>query len=343
MPETTTEPAVEPGFVPANSAKRFSGEVATDYIDVAAGSSGLEVESRKQVTLNRAQAERMLNLSEVEGDRRLRDRHVETLAQAMLRRTFRYELVTLVSCLCEETGLEYRMNGQHTCWAVIEVDSLPEGQRPDPDKVTHLRYVAKTYEDVRRLYSSIDRGAPRSKSDVVISYLAGVPMFEGLGNTVIRSISQGFAFWMWQELHERTKHDGDDIAYLLKTEYAGVCEKVAAFAKVSQAFSKHKWLMRASVLGAMFDTFSVAVKASTDFWGSTRDGVDMSSVNDPRLRLREALQNATIVGGNRTQTKTPAYSDDAYSWCINAWNAWRRGETIRALRGAVNGVRPKAK
>lgn len=74
-----------------------------------------------------------------------------------------------------------------------------------------------------------------------------------------------------------------------------------------------------------------------------RDGVGLTARYDPRLTLRDGLQGANLRGNAEIPTRgggRTVLPDDMYAWCVNAWNAWRRGEELRTLRGTINGARP---
>ncbi len=332
--------AAKTAFVPEHSDKRFTARVAEDgeepVHDLTSLGKGITLVGGSKVVFDRKMAEKLLNLREMPGDRTLRSHGVEDLMAEMRQLTFRYEIVTIASAYCLETEIEYRINGQHCGWAVVELDGeVPAG------RVMWLKYEAKTLEDARLLYSSYDRGLGRTKADVIRSQLSDSPGFEGLSPRAVDTLAQGFAFWHWDTKHKRLRNKGASVAYLLKTDFAGVRERVASFVSSSLNFSQCRFLRRVAVVGAMFATYDKAVGKADEFWKSVRDGVGLETTTDPRLILRNKLLQSKVSSDRPQLGKNT--SDDMYAWCVNAWNAWRKGEARRALSGAVNGERPTAK
>src|SRR5436190_8943088 len=135
--------------------------------EISSLGSGLELKSRKTVELTQEFANSFLETAEFTGDRPLRTSHVMFLCRQMEAAAFRWEQVNLMTCMWQ--GREYRMNGQHTCWARVYAE-LPKGARTP---VAVLKYAAEAEQDMRQLYATIDRGAPRNRGNVVVSYLSG--------------------------------------------------------------------------------------------------------------------------------------------------------------------------
>lgn len=296
---------------------------------------GLRLLSRNAANLSRKRADEILGLEEFVGDRKLRPRHVDNLVQQMKRGTFHPEQVQIITCVCRETDREYRMNGQHTAWARLEMDDSY------PCQVQFLKYEAQTIADMRRLYATIDRGSPRTRSDVVHSYLAGTAEYGHFTVWSVRAIARGLSFYLWTSENERKAQDGDDVSYLLMTDYLEVGQKVAAFLDSCKGHSNtqdgHGWLFRQSVAAAMIATFqaSGSLKALDEFWSGVRDGVGLNSLNDPRLRLRNALQAVAEKLGTNSDTNGKVKNiaaEQVYDWCIRCWNAFRKGEEIQVLK-----------
>lgn len=296
-------------------------------LDVKALGKGYELASRKDVNLTWDEARRFITMTEFAGDRKLRPSHVEYLLHAMQRGTFRPELVTLIVCECK--GKTYRMNGQHTCWARLEMDE--DYTCP----VAVLTYRAKTEADMRLLYATIDRGAARTRSNVLDSHLVGTALFEGVPNTVVRLIAAGFTLWKWVDRSARGRHDGDDVSYLLLTEHAGEAELVSDFLRtLPPRESRH--VLRGPVVAAMFATFALGPRKAKEFWVPVADGVNIGSSNDPRMRLRNLLVDLSAIGA-----KPSGGQEHLYRLCIVAWNAFRSKTDVRTLKAPEDGDRPE--
>ncbi len=314
------------------------GEVtlSTEVLNVTSLGGGLELRREKKKPFDRAKATEILELPEFVGDRRLNQSHVDGLVRAMQRGTFHAEWVSIITCFLETDGKTYRMNGQHTAWARME---MPDSW---PCEVKCLEYVAKTEEDMRTLYSSIDRSSPRTKANVIDSYLAGTDQFGHLKSRVLRILPQGFSIWLWHTPHERKRHDGDDVAFLLKTEHFDLAIKVARF--MNKQPDTQKCILRAAVVGAMFATFNRAPQIAEKFWAPVGDGLNFDKKSDPRLVLRNWLiQTAVGTGaGSRTDKKkvTQEYMVRA---CLVAWNAYRQNRPLQVIRPTERGRRLAAK
>lgn len=301
-----------------------------------AGNSKIELEYQKQTDLSYGEAERLLTLNALEGERPLRDHHVDTLTRLMQRGTFRPEFVNIVTCYVKETDKYYRLNGQHTCWART---NMPANWSC---RVTLSHYRCKTLADARQLYASIDRGAPRTKGNVINSYLQGTDQFDGCSAKVVQLLASGLAVWLYE--FRRTKPDGDELAHLLQTQHADLANHLIDF--MGRKIDKSENHMhRAPVFGALYATFSKSRTAAVEFWTPVRSGIGMDSLTDPRLKLRNALMNSVIQskGGNAGSRSTrEAFSAmDMYAWCLNAWNYFRRGDPCRHLKGLIAGQLPK--
>jgi hypothetical protein len=307
-----------------------------EVYDVSQLGSGLTIASRQSVEFTHKEACHLLELDEFHGDRKLKERHVSYLIRTMMRGTFHPEWVTLITC--SVNGNTFRMNGQHTAWARLE---MPKGWKCP---VEMIHYLAKTEQDMRMLYASIDRSSPRTKANVTDSYLVGSEEFNDVKGRTLRVVPHGFNMWFWQTPHERSKHDGDDIAYLLKTDHLSLALKVCAFLdKVSPR--EHSHVFRGPVVAAMFATFKKAPQIAEQFWSPVADGVGMEKRGDPRLRLRTWLiQSAVNSGGGGGSTGKQKVSQELmYRQCIGCWNAHRESRGLQYLRANERGKRTHVK
>ncbi|OHA58085.1 MAG: hypothetical protein A2571_03535 [Candidatus Vogelbacteria bacterium RIFOXYD1_FULL_44_32] len=299
--------------------------------DVTSLGKGLELVKRRKVEFDRKEAMKLLELDEFPGDRRLKQNHVDRLIKAMLRGTFHPEWVTLIVCALD--GKHYRMNGQHTAWARIE---MPEVW---PCSVELLEYRAETDEDLRSLYSSIDRSSPRTRTNVMDSYLVGTPEFEGIKRQSLSRLPQGFELWFWPSAQDRRKHDADDTSFLLKTEQYDLAVKVAAFLdKLSARENRH--MFRSPVIAAMFAIFNKSPQVAVKFWQPIADGTGIDKKGDPRLKLRnELMRTAVDSGGGSRSDKKRVSQEYMFRLCINAWNAYREERSLSQLKAYEGGKR----
>lgn len=303
-----------------------------NMIDIVGLGEGLKMTSSEIISLSHEEAERFLHMAEFAGERNVREEHVRYLVAAMKRKTFLWELANLAECRCQEAhngnpkGTVYRMNGQHTCWARLE---MPAKSYRAPVRL--FRYTAKTVADMRRLYSSIDRGGERSKNNIVFSYLAGRQEFEGIKTGTVKNFPAALMLWRYEDRQKRRAFDGDAISYLILTEFQKIYIKVATFlSSFSQTDIKH--VQRSASVAAMFATFDKSPVLAADFWRCVITGADIPSVDDPRGRLRTLLLSTRVGADYSEKDMRTVTTEEMYRICINAWNSLKKGKHVKSLR-----------
>jgi len=316
---------------------KHQGSVAgTDVLSVTDLGGGLELKRTRNLEFTHAEAVKLIEAHEdFPGDRKLKQAHVDYLVKAMIRGTFHPEWVHLI--ICRYNGKTYRMNGQHTAWARLE---MPAGWKCG---VKVLEYEAQTEQDVRTLYSSIDRSSPRTRANVIESYLAGSEEFKSVKTATLRAVPRGFSQWFWTSQHERCQHDGDDVAYLLRTDHYDLAIRVCSFLdKLSP--KEHKHIFRGPVVAALFATFHKAPQIAPKFWMPVCDGTGMEKRTDPRLKLRTTLLQAAVgFGGGATSEKKRVSQEEMFRLCIAAWNAFRQERPLQILRASERGRRTRVR
>lgn len=294
----------------------------------------VEKKEDKKGKLDHRSAEYFLSLPTFAGERPVREAHVSYLISAMQRGTFREESVEIITCDCK--GKTYRMNGQHTCRAIMNMS------KDFSLNVRFLNYHARNDEEMRVLYSSIDRGAARTPGNIIVSLLAGNPEFLHIPHDTLRRIAEGLAFFFWPSGHHRRLHDTNDRAQLMTNEFKTPTLQIASIMNsLSKEASKH--MRRSPVIAAMYATFRVASsgeRGAKAFWTAIAEGTDLKS-GDPRLKLRDALMNNGIADRGASRNKKQIPTESMFRWCCVAWNAWRRQEECRHLKAHLNAPRPK--
>lgn len=273
-------------------------------------------------------------------DRNLKNEHVVHLCREMLSGNFRWEQVNLV--VCQLDGRWYRMNGQHTAWAVIYADDQgldKKVRRP----VQIMRYTAQTIADARRLYASLDRGLARGNAVVVKSHLLGTDKFPGYKSAHLAMLAQGLGCWLWESQTKRSLHGGDDRSYLLLTDHHRTALCVGTLLKESKA-ADIRHMKRAPVIGAMFETASKAPQISLDFWRIIRDGIGIADKEDPRLVLRNYLMSTSLAKSQVTNGDYKIVSqEEQYRACVYAWNAFRTDRKMKRIQVDLSLERPSAR
>ncbi|MFA5767054.1 MAG: hypothetical protein WC919_03975 [Candidatus Paceibacterota bacterium] len=286
----------------------------------------IDILKRIEIVLTREKASEFLALKEFIAERSIKTQHVADLQKQMSRGLFRPEFVTVSTAYCQEDKQTYRLNGQHCCWAVF---NLPSNFNPEY-KINLIHYKCKTIDDVRILYSIIDRNLPRSTTTVVNSILFGRPGYEKYDQKVLNLVVAGFSTWKWESYKERTKFDIDAKCHIMDTEYHQLTHQIMDFYHEYGQNRRH--IRRASVAAAMFETFQKCAADAERFWESVVTGVGFESRKDPRLKLKEYLdQNWVCMRGGSDTSKKAVGQEEMYRKCIKAWNKFRNGEECVCL------------
>jgi hypothetical protein len=190
----------------------------------------------KVVKLTPTVAEGFLKLQELPGERKIKQKQLQQMMEAMLANRFRWEQVTLMTC--EYGGVTYRDNGQHTCKAVL----LLKGKLNFTKEVRVLHYKCRTEEELRLLYADTDGGIKRNQREKKMALLAGSAGFEGIPQGTLNLVTEGYALYRWQDPKERRRNNNpDQITEEIKVGSSAnaLCSAVARF--VVEHAQGHKW------------------------------------------------------------------------------------------------------
>jgi hypothetical protein len=274
-------------------------------------------------------------------DRKLQEAWVIHLAREMIAGTFRWEQVTLATCNCE--GRKFRMNGQHSAWARLYADEELSKVKGLRTPVQLLEYEAASEQDMRQLYATIDRGKPRNRGMVVTSYTSGTEEFPGYSKGVLRFLAQGLTWWLWATPDLRSLHTGDEVAMLMLRDHHKVCLAVGSFIRESKP-ADFRHLKRQPVIAAMFATFNKAPQVARDFWIKVRDGIGLTSKEDPQLTLRNYLMTASLAATRLTAGDGKIVdTEDMFKACLMAWNAHRINRPLKLLKPTQVEGRPEVR
>lgn len=301
--------------------------VGGELEDVTSLGKGITVLKDETVLLDEKFADKFLELTPFESERNLDSNWVGYLDKAMQRGTFRPEQVSLTTAVCPELGDSIiRMNGQHTCHAARQ-----SGKK---FKVRRVHYRCATVYDLRQLYASLDRGKSRTAGHVAISYLDGSDIGK-FGRYITPMLLNGMTAFAYPA--EPRRGDVDERCYRLLDEFKPLAMKVGRFLQSHQEHDARRYYRKASV-GAMFATFKKNAKAAEAFWTQVVTGVGIGK-KSPVLQLQSyllRLRNPT--GRQRDRLRAP--DEEIYRACLLAWNAWRDGRTLPALKPGSLKERP---
>lgn len=284
--------------------------------------------SDEMINLSKAQAFDFLEMETFIGERPVSETHVQFLFDEWAGGRFLWHHVLLASAELE--GKVYRINGQHTCWMRV---NIPD-DKPVKAECRKVCYRVDTEEQLRTIYSTFDRNKARTVGHISRVLLTDTSAGRDLPGHIISKVVGGFKVF-WSEDWKHLSRDGmntNEIIGLIQKRYDSLFNVVGHFIKMH--YPDHVFVRRAAVIAAMFSTSEKSVAASVEFWTPVCDWINLTEKGDPRYQLRQMLTNHTVVmtGGIGTE--------DMYRMCINAWNKWRKKESIAVLRTTDKRMKP---
>lgn len=291
-----------------------------------------EIEQDKKIHFTKARAFEFLELDTFEGERNVRESHVQFLFDEFQSGRFLWHNVSLA--VAKLGNKHYRINGQHTSWMRV---NIPDSKEPVEDAVVReIVYKVKDAEDLRALYSAFDRNAPRTTGHITKVMLMDTDAGIGIAGSYFRILSAGFRMSLSRDWRMTT--NANELIALIQKEHSAVFNVVGRFA-VSH-YGDAIFVRRAAVIGAMFATFNKSVQASDEFWAPVCSGIGLSDREDPRYQLRRFLENHTH---GTLRGKNYVSAEALYRVCVAAWNYWRKGAKITNLKTPqTDSDRPKA-
>lgn len=317
-PRTRTMTPEEAGLV--NNPSQRIPRLRTDQLPITGTRLKAELISDQQVTLDKTLAARYIDLPIFPGERQITDGHVQFLYDEMRKGSFLPHLVNLATAVLNQ--VEYKINGQHTCWAVIY---MPDGFSMP---VRELKFRVDSPEQLKLLYSAFDRLKARTDAHVMKVQMVGTPVLEGLGVKHLNVVVGGFKTWCFPLEADRRRLSPAQVNTLIQSDFPDLFRTVAQF--VQDHCANHRHMLRHPVVGAMFATFEKVVTKAPEFWLPVATGIDIPSKNDPRLRLRDLLMQAALT--SKAQGRDYMGYEAMYRACLYCWNRWRRGEDVKLLR-----------
>lgn len=293
--------------------------VHTDDIDVPSMAKlKATVTSDKTVTLDHQKAIAYLDLPIFPGEREVADSSVQLLYDEMRKGTFNSLLVILSSAVL--SGVRYKINGQHTCWAVLAMPPSFSLQ------VREIEYRTTNDEQLKLLYSTYDRLRARSDTHITKIFLAGTPLTEGLWMSEIPRLVSALGLWNLND-NQRRRVSPEQMITAIQRDHSEVFRRVALYRQNNFQAPPVK---RQPVIAAMFATFEKLPTKAEEFWQPVLDGTHLSSKMDPRWQLRDLLNSTSIRGSQSTARAGRIMSaEDLYRTCLLAWNKWRKDEPVR--------------
>jgi hypothetical protein len=314
-------------IVPTGEEQHFVN-IPIETLDISRLKDGVTITSGPtRGTLTALKAANFLKLPKFEGERPFRKTWLATLIAEVEQGTFRPESVQIVTCTISGRKSTYRMNGQHTAWMVLNM------ARRQTDfallGIEFIQYEAKNEDYMRSLYATIDAGAPRSQGNKLISLLAGTPQLATIGSDIIRRLGEGIAFLKWPT--HRGVHDAKHRAHLMTTDFVKESRMIGEFLRKGRSSESHH-MLRASVIAAMYATFSIAPgggqRSAKTFWEGVCSGANLDE-DDARMRLFKELITTAVADRGIGRDKKQVSREHMFRVCQYAWNSFRQGKKLK--------------
>jgi hypothetical protein len=325
--KTKTFTADQAGLV--NNPGQRKPTVKTDLLTVP-GSAKLryDILSDRTVVLDHALASRYIDLPIFPGEREVTDGQVQLLYDEMRKGTFNELLVILSTAV--HNGVEYKINGQHTCWAVMFM----------PAQITlnvrEIKYKVDSEQQMKLLYATYDRLKARTDAFCTKVILVGTPVMEGIHLSLVSKLTSGLKFWYFENESDRRRITPEQVAAIVQNELSALWRHTALCLQTHS--SEHKHLLRTPVIAALFATFDKVPTLAPDFWNPVATGLGLEKKTDPRLKLRDFLLQSDLKAGQGGKNYVP--TESMYRVCIQAWNHWRKSSSVQVLRAPKERQKP---
>jgi len=284
--------------------------------------SQLKPVSCKTVPFTTELAKRLVEMKEGIWERPLRDRWISKIVTEMENGTFLWDHSCLAIAYCKWDKQYRRINGHHMSYARLRFNGRSNS------KVRLTTYHVDTEEDLRTLYSHLDRAPGRTRNHIMNCKLVGTPEYEGVSASVMGKLASGYAAWKNPSGGSRDGASIDDVTdNLLSADYQ-LALHVLPYVNKIVCNPSMKALKKSVVFGAMFETFNKAVRDSDRFWGQVTSGLGFTSANDPAKKLRDYIQTHALNKKHSTNAIV-VQNIDMYKACILAFNAFREGKRAR--------------
>lgn len=286
--------------------------------------------SDRMVTLSHAKAFWYAGLPIFRGERGAGDKHTQFLFDQMRLKRFNWDNVIIATA--EFEGRTYKINGQHTCWAVT---FMPDNFM---EQVREKRYRVKNEEQMRALYMTFDANKPRTAAHLTKVELTAIPGLDKVWGTTLQKVANAVLFWQFDGKHKRDRYGPAQVAQIIRDRYLDTVQRTALFYQIIHNESKD--IRRQPVIAAMLATFDKVPTLADQFWKPVADGVALNTKNDPRWRLRQYLSEFAL-GNSKGSDRKSTDPESMYRACIVCWNKWRQGEELKTTpRATKSRVKP---
>jgi hypothetical protein len=297
-----------------------------------------KIETENEIDFTKKKAFEFLEMKTFEGERTIREHHVQFLFDEWSSGRFLWHNVTLAAARLN--GDLYRINGQHTCWMRV---NIPDKAEPiSTHGVTERIYSVESGEQLRNLYSAFDRAAPRSVGHIQKVMMMDTKATQDIPPSLINKLTSAFKVF-FSEDWRRANVNPSSLSGIINQSYCQLFNLVGQFVRLHYEESHN--CRRAAVIAAMFSTFEKNIKASEEFWVPVWSNIGHTSKTDPRYKLRVFIDSHT----QKPRTSSVSYNMEShiatetlYRVCVNTWNRWRDGSEVATVRTTDKRVKARA-
>lgn len=246
------------------------------------------------------------------GQRSIRPRHVEYIAQAIDHNLFRKNTVIT---FCVLGNKHFLVNGYHTLSAIIKRD------KPFPLVLEDIE--VSSMEEIAFIYSTFDRNLTRSHGDIFSGHNLAEKIHIPKGT--LKSYSAGIAVLVtgFTDVHKDTRSiqgallKNPEIRVKFMLEYQKEARLYFEYEKDVSKLTRSV-LQRGHVIAIGLATYRYAEHLASKFWGLLKEDSRLDK-NHPSKALLTWLQ----------QTPPKKYPDARYSRYVAAcWNAFVEGRNL---------------
>jgi hypothetical protein len=285
------------------------------------------IKSDRTIQFSHALAYEYCDLPIFEGERHVSDRHVQVLYDKMRRKLFNWRLIILSSAVFD--GTRYKINGQHTCWAMVNLTPAQLKSLYGVVEVREIIYEVDTAADLKSVYSMYDTNLTRSGKHLTKVQLIGETSVTGISTANLTTLVAGLKLWLFEKKRDRDRYGPEESVALVET-HKNTMRLVGKLLQDNPDAGRP--IRRQGVVAAMFATFAKVPTLAGGFWQPVVDGLGLTSKTDPRYKLRGLIQEVSIDSAGKRNQRVVT-TEDMYRMSVMAWNKWRQDSAVKvALR-----------
>lgn len=263
-----------------------------------------------KVQLSKVFAEKFLRLPRLPGDRERSRQYSQEVRYDMQNGFFMWSLVMLVKVFVRETKTTYRINGNTTADCV---SSLPQGSFIP--EVNMAEFTVDTLDEARILFSLLDRGRPRTKSQRVCAMLIGDLGYDSMSKGDVNLLHAGLNLYVCARRYDLT---AGQLWNMLRKggEFYEVAQSIRQLFMQFRRDGEMRYFRKAHIVAVMFAVFRLYPRSGVTFWRNLFSGKKLRPAL--MIKLRDRLMRL-IINNNRTSNKGAEMRSSEEAFRIVAW------------------------